>query len=107
MILTFIPQWGRGEGAYTVSGDVLTVNGTPWDFSDVPEGGDATHTPETGEDHIFIGPIRRIDGVIHATLLGWLGEDAPPDLNPDPITVEAGNGPVAIPAVRVQPEEAE
>jgi hypothetical protein len=104
MNLTFIPQWGRGDGAYSVNGDTLTINGSAWDFAAVPEGGEAHQVVEPGEDHVFIGPIRRLDGVIHATLLGWLGEDAPQHLNPDPVTVAATHGPVIIPAGRVSPQ---
>ena len=57
---------GEPETELHVSGDVLTFDGKPWDFSDIPEGGEGTLDDE---DSPFIGPIQRIDGLIHATVL--------------------------------------
>lgn len=107
MILTLIPQWGRGEAAYIVDGDVLTINGTPYDLSAIPEGGEGTHTPAPGEDHIFIGPITREGGIIHATLHCWVGEDAPYEQPDAPWVVDVANGPVTIPAIRIEQEAPE
>jgi hypothetical protein len=110
MHITLSPQRGlpgQPETAITVSGDVITVDGTPYDLSAVPEGGDAT--PQ-GEDHPFTGRITRIDGTIHAALRVVLGDDAEPVQPGDPahwIIPEAG-GDVTIPAIRKpQPEEAD
>ncbi len=104
MILTLIPVWGRPEGALSVAGDVLTRDGVAYDLSPVPEGGEGWPAhPAPGEDHVFIGPIRRIDGTIHATLIVFPGDDAPQGQGP--WTVAAGDGPVAIPATRPQPLE--
>ena len=108
MILTFIPQWGRGKASYHVAGDVLTINGTTFDLSAVPEGGEGLAQIEPGEDHVFIGPVRRIDGVIHATLICWIGDDAEQDQPDAPWTIDA-EGDVEIPYIRKpvieEPEE--
>jgi hypothetical protein len=101
MILTLIPQWGRLETVLSVDGDVLTRDGVVYDLSDVPEGGEGwPPLPAPGEDLIFVGPIRRIDGVIHATMIVHLGDDAPQDQPYAPWTVEAADGAVTIPAIR-------
>ena len=101
MILTLIPIWGRDEGPITVSGDTLTRYGVAYDLSAVPEGGEGWPPhPAPGEDHVFVGPIRRIDGVIHAALLVHLDDTAPLDQPGAPWTVSASDGPVTLPAIR-------
>jgi hypothetical protein len=101
MILTLVPQWGRPETALSAAGDVLTRGGVSYDLSSVPEGGEGwPPLPAPGEDHTFIGPIRRIDGVIHATMIVHLGDDAPQDQPDAPWIVEAADGAVTIPAIR-------
>lgn len=55
---------GQPETTASVSGDVITVAGTAYDLSAVPEGGFAD--PEG--DHPFAGRITRIDGVLHLSL---------------------------------------
>lgn len=105
MILTFIPQWGRGDGAWRVQGDVLEINGVPWDFSAIPEGGEAEISPGAGDDHIFIGPVRRIGGTIHTTLIGWVGDDVPQAVNPAGWTLDVADGPVTLPVIREEVAE--
>lgn len=48
------------------SGDVLTLNGEPFDFSRLPEGG--TLPAEAIDSEWIIGPVSRIDGVLHLAL---------------------------------------
>jgi hypothetical protein len=97
MILTLSPISAfRPETTIFVLGDVLTVDGIPYDLSPVPEGGEGW--PEG--DHPFVGPIRRDGGAIHATVRVFLGPTAAPDQPDSPWTVEAGDGPVAIPCAR-------
>jgi hypothetical protein len=101
MTLTLIPQWGRPETALSVSGDVLTRGTETYDLSSIPDGGEGRPPlPEPGEDLVFVGPIRRIDGVIHAALIVHLDDDAPQDQPGAPWVVAAGDGPVTIPAIR-------
>ena len=102
MILTLSPQFGlpgQPETALSVAGDVLTIDGAAFDLSPVPDRGEGW--PEG--DHPFVGPIRRIGGVIHATVIVRLGDDAAPDQPTDPAhwTV-AADGPVSIPAKRIE-----
>lgn len=47
-------------------GDVLTLNGVPYDFGPLPEG--ATLPAEAIDSPWFAGPVSRIDGDLHLTL---------------------------------------
>jgi hypothetical protein len=102
MILTMIPQWGRPESTLSIAGDVLTRDGTVFDLSSVPEGGEGHVTPAPGEDHFFLGPITREGGVIHATIIVHLGADASLDQPEAPWTVTVFSGSVTIPATRIE-----
>jgi hypothetical protein len=67
MNITLSPQ-RRDDGLQVVkSGDTLTINGTAYDFSVVPDGAtlprDAVDCPWLASD------VERIDGVLHLTLL--------------------------------------
>jgi hypothetical protein len=100
MHLTFSPQAGlpgAPETTLHVAGDVLTVDGTPFDLSPVPEGGDGEWP-----DSPFIGRIRRLGGVIHATLRVTLGPTAADDQPTDPghWIIASASGVVTIPAAR-------
>lgn len=90
---------GQPETEITVSGDTITVDGTPYDLSAVPEGGEAT--PQ-GEEHPFDGVIKREGGEIVCTVRVVLGDDAANHQPTDPArwAVTVTDGPVAIPAVR-------
>lgn len=101
MILTLIPQWGRPEAAVSVHGDVLTIGGMAFDLSAVPEGGEGIVTPGPGQDHLIVGPVTRSGGTLHVTVIAHLGPDAAPDQPDAPWVIEATDGPVAIPVVRI------
>ena len=95
---------GEPETEIAVAGETITVDGTPYDLSAVPEGGAAVPAGE----HPFAGTITRQDGEIACTVRVALGDEAAPDQPRDPAvwTVTATDGPVAIPAVRkTEPEE--
>ena len=95
---------GEPETEIAVSGDTITVNGTPYDLSAVPEGGEAKPSGE----HPFVGTINRQEGEIVCTVRVRLGDDAAFDQPTDPAvwTVTVTDGPVAIPVVRnPEPEE--
>ncbi|MGC9368719.1 MAG: hypothetical protein ACP5DX_04170 [Paracoccaceae bacterium] len=55
---------GGAETQVTVSGDTITVDGTPYDLSAVPEGGEATPQGE----HPFVGKITRTNGELACTV---------------------------------------
>ena len=100
MKLTLSPQVGlpyQPETTVKVAGDIITIDGTPYDLSPVPEGGEAT-----AENSPFIGRITRVNGTIHATVLVILGNTAadnqPKDL--EHWIIESASGNVVIPALR-------
>lgn len=77
------------------AGDVLTVNGIPFDFAQLPEG--ATLPEEAIESAWFIGPVERHDGVLHLTLRlphGYNPSDAV--AFPQPLT-SVPDGPLELP----------
>ena len=48
-------------------GDTLTINGTPYDFSIIPDGGTL---PKDATDCAWLASdITRVDGVLHLTLI--------------------------------------
>jgi hypothetical protein len=80
-------------------GDLITINGEPIDFTQLPEG--ATLPAEAiGSDH-FVGPVERIDGVLRLTLR--LPHGANPSQSvafPEPIEVTQ-DGPITLPVDEV------
>lgn len=77
------------------SGDVLTVNGEAFDFSELPDGA----TIPAGEvpcDWIT-GPVERIDGELHMTLILPHGPNPSPAVaSPSPL-VDPPDGVLVIP----------
>jgi hypothetical protein len=100
MHLTLSPQRGlpgQPEMTIAVAGDTITIDGTPYDLSAVPEGGEGWPEGETP----FIAPIRRIGGVIHAVIIARLGDTAA-SVQGGPWIIPAAHGPVTIPAIRME-----
>ena len=89
MKLTLSPVRRAGPARLmSVAGDVLSVGDTDYDLSAVPEGGEAT-----ANEGPFVGPIRRVGGVIEAQVSVDIGDDAiipMPDPGPWSVSVEAG-----------------
>jgi hypothetical protein len=78
------------------NGDTLTINGEAFDFSPLPEG--ATLPAEAIASDWFAGPVERVDGELHLTLVLPHGADAPQEtLFPAPLTL-TGDGPVTLPS---------
>lgn len=105
MHLTLDPQQGlpgQPEMSIHVAGDVITIDGTPYDLSAVPEGGEGW--PE-GESP-FIAPITRQDGVLHVTIIARL-HDSAVSIQEGPWVIENALGDVTIPAVRIAQEAEE
>ncbi|MCK9550648.1 hypothetical protein [Aquamicrobium sp.] len=95
MIVSFSPI--QMDDTLTVSrhSDILTINGDTVDLSVIPDG--ATLPAGAIDNPWIVGPVQRIDGVLHVTLLLPHGDF--PSLAvawPTPITL-TGNGPVAVP----------
>ena len=107
MHLTLSPQRGlpgQTETTIAVSGDTLTVDGTPYDLSPVPEGGEGEW-----DDSPIIGKITRQGGTLHVTVRVVLGDGAESNQSADPShwVIENASGDVAIPALRKAKEVTE
>ena len=74
MKITLSPQ--RRDDTLTIikQGDTLTINGTAYDFSVIPEG--ATLPKDATDCEWLTSDVERIDGVLHLTLLLPHGKDA-------------------------------
>ena len=92
---------GAPETTIHVAGETITIDGTPYDLSPVPEGGEAT-----ADDSPFVGKITRTNGVIHCTITARLGDTAASDQPDSPWVIENAEGDVEIPAAR-KPEVTE
>lgn len=95
MHITLNPQ--RSDAALSVAkaGDTLTINGEAFDFSAIPEG--ATLPAEAVSSEFVAGPVERLDGVLHITLLLPHGANPPPEVAfPAPI-IDPPDGPLALP----------
>lgn len=103
MRISFSPQ--RRDDTLTVSktGENLLINGDPIDLSVIPDG--ATLPAGAIDNEWIAGPVERIGGVLHVTLLLPHGPNPSQAVAfPEPITVTS-DGPVAVPH-DPQPEEA-
>lgn len=98
MHLTIIPisVAGRRSPSVVVSGDEIEIDGTSYDFSGVPEGGDAQ------PGHPFHGAVTRQGGVIHCAVIIRIGSDAAlrqPD-DPEHWVIASAAGNVDVPYIR-------
>ena len=91
---------GQPETTLHVMGDVITIDGTPYDLSPVPEGGEGWPEGDTP----FIGPITRQGGVLRVQIVARLGDDAAPD-QAGPFVINDASGDVVIPAARKEVAE--
>lgn len=95
MHISFSPMRRNDVLAVTKVGDVLTINGETLDLSALPDG--ATLPAGAVTCKWITGPIERIDGEIHLTLILPHGPNPPPEVAfPDPITVST-DGPITLP----------
>jgi len=74
MHVTLSPQRRDDTLSVTKAGNVLTINGDEIDFSVIPDG--ATLPAEASPHPFIVGPVERIGGVLHLTLLLPHGPDA-------------------------------
>lgn len=95
MHITFSPVRLDTPLVLEKQGDVLVVNGEPFDFEPVPEG--ATLPQAAIASPHFAGPVERIDGVLHLTVRLPHGANAPEETRfPAPIDVQT-DGPITLP----------
>jgi len=95
---------GQPETTLHIAGDIITIDGTLFDLSPVPEGGEGEWV-----DSPIIGRIARQGGKLHVTVRVILDDTAERDQPPDPAhwVIPNASGDVAIPAVRKPKEVAE
>ena len=96
MNITLTPQ--RRDDTLTVikSGETLTINGTAFDFSVIPDG--ATLPAGAVSCPYLTGNVKRINGVLHLTLLLPTGPNASHAANfPAPI-INPADGALELPA---------
>jgi hypothetical protein len=67
MKIILSPQRRDDTLTVTKQGDTLTINGTAYDFSVIPDG--ATLPKEATDCAWLASDVERIDGVLHLTLL--------------------------------------
>ena len=67
MQIILSPQRRNGTLTITKQGEVLTINGTAYDFSIVPDGG--TLPKDATDCEWLASDVERIDGVIHLTII--------------------------------------
>jgi hypothetical protein len=87
----------RHDGTIALSrkGDTLIVNGEAFDFAPLPEGGQLPAAAIASP--WFAGPVQRLGGVLHLTLILPHGVPAPQaTLFPLPVTA-AKDGPIMLP----------
>ena len=75
------------------NGDILTINGEEFDFTDLPDGATIPEIPSEW----FGGPVDRIDGVLHICLRFPIPHGATEAQRfPEPI-IDPPNGLIALP----------
>ncbi|MCP9337648.1 hypothetical protein [Stutzerimonas xanthomarina] len=77
----------------SLTGDVLTLNGQPFDFTQLPEGG--TLPADAIASEWIVGPVSRINGELRLTLrLPYISDGS--HFAPEPIHVTE-DGPIPLP----------
>ena len=89
---------GQADDVFEVDGETLIKNGTRYDLSAVPEGGEAT--PE-GDDHPFIGTITRTNSALSAGIVWRYNTTTDePDQGGEPIQRTVSGGVLSDPVAR-------
>ncbi|UFX07260.1 hypothetical protein [Sinorhizobium meliloti] len=96
MRINLSPQ--RRDDAIEVSkaGDILTINGAPFDFSSLPEG--ATIPAGDVPCEWLLGPVERIAGKLHLTLILPHGPSPSQTVAFPPPLIDPPDGVIALPA---------
>ncbi|SEJ31511.1 hypothetical protein SAMN04244572_03509 [Azotobacter beijerinckii] len=103
MRINFSPVRSDMALTATKSGDILTVNGAAFDFSQLPDG--ATLPAEAIGSPLFCGPVERVGGELHVTLLLPHGPNpSQAQAFPQPVIVTA-DGQIPLPAGVAEEEQ--
>jgi len=95
MNINLSPQRRDDTLTITKNGDVLTINGTDYDFTQLPDGG--TLPAEAVDCEFVIGSVDRVNGELELTLLLPHGADASEAARfPEPI-IDPADGQVELP----------
>jgi hypothetical protein len=95
MHIALSPQRRADSLSVSKQGDTLTINGTVFDFSVIPDG--ATLPASAVDCDYLTGNIERIAGVLHLSLILPTGPDATEAANfPAPI-INPANGVLELP----------
>jgi hypothetical protein len=95
MLINLSPTRSDKILSISKSGDILTINGIPYDFSQLPNG--ATLPREAINCEFIISDVSRINGEIELTILLPHGANASHEARfPEPITMTT-DGQVVLP----------
>ena len=95
MKINLSPQRRDDTLTVTKQGDALTINGTAYDFSQLPDGG--TLPADAVDSEFVIGFVDRVGGELELTLLLPHGADASEAARfPEPI-IDPADGEVELP----------
>ena len=95
MIIKLSPQRRDDTLTVTKQGDTLTINGTEYDFTDLPDGG--TLPADAVDCEFVIGSVDRVNGELELTLLLPHGANASEAARfPEPI-IDPADGEVELP----------
>lgn len=104
MKINLSPQRRDDTLELSVAGAVLTVNGEPFDFSQMADGDTLPASAITSE--WFMGDVHKSDGELELTLILPLPANySPAQAFPVPLVITA-DGPVALPQPLLIPEPA-
>ena len=95
MKIKLSPQRRDDTLTVTKQGDVLTINGTAYDFTDLPDGG--TLPADAVDCEYVIGSVDRVNGELELTLLLPHGANASEAARfPEPI-IDPADGELELP----------
>ena len=95
MKINLSPQRRDDTLTVTKQGDALTINGTAYDFSQLPDGG--TLPADAVDSEFVIGSVDRVNGELELTLLLPHGADASEAAQfPQPV-INPANGDLELP----------
>lgn len=99
MIISLSPQRRAGKLSLSKDGDILTINGESFDFASLPDG--ATIPADTIPCELISGPVERLDGYLHITVILPHGPNPSHEiLFPEPI-VDPPDGQIVLPEEEV------